>query len=409
MFLNKKNIFYLSGFSFLTLSEGVYDLAFAAIAFHLTGKAMTGAIVYALGFTSEIIVSLFLGGVLDSYNKLKIFMISILMKIIVFLSFVGIDHAFGLTISIIFISALTIDLLHHISKLTNSVSLLSLYRNEERLKMQGISMSLESGISIASPVLAGLLIAFLKKPVYLLLICVLFQLISLISFKNVMENTQLKFINKNIENVNLLNSLFSTFRSINEVFLNKILFQYFLITSLIGSIISTCVLLLFPFLSYFQNLEDSQIGMVFGFSAAGSFLTGIVISKYLKVENLLRVGSFSIIFLGFTLILLSINMNIITICVLIFIFNICVSLFFRCTGTFLQNNLPDDKVGSFWAAHSAVLRIFCLVGVLVGGFIFDRIGGGYFYSTLGILILSLGLIFTFYFSKITNLNLQKSI
>lgn len=406
MQLNKKNITYLFGFSFLMLSEGLYDLAFAAIAFHVTGKAMTGAIVYALGFSSEILVNLFLGGILDSYNKLKVFIISILFKIIVFMTFIGINHAIGLTLTIIFIAAFTIDLLHHMSKLTNTVSLLSLYKDEERLKIQGISMSLNSGISIVSPVLAGLLIALLKAPVYLLLICVVLQIISLITFINVMQNNSVSLKNKS--NQNLWYNLFGTFRSIKEVFLNKVLFRYFMITSLIGSFISTGVLLLFPLLSYFQKLEDSEIGVVFGFSAAGSILTGFAISKYLKLENLLRVGSFSILFLGITFIILSKNLNLFGICIFIFIFNVCVCLFFRCSGTFLQNNLPEDKVSSFWAAHDSILRVFSLAGILIGGAVFDKIGGSSFYSMIGFATLCLGFLFILFFYKVTKLNFESS-
>ncbi len=55
------------------LSEGIYDLVFANMAYNVSGQAVSVATTYAVGYIAEIIVTIFGAGFLDYFDRRQIF------------------------------------------------------------------------------------------------------------------------------------------------------------------------------------------------------------------------------------------------------------------------------------------------------------------------------------------------
>ncbi|GGJ49224.1 hypothetical protein GCM10009085_48460 [Pseudomonas avellanae] len=82
---NKKVLYIFASVSvLLALSEAVYDLAFANLAFTLTGTTLSVMTTYAIGYSAEIMVTLLGAGFIDRFDKWKLFIATQLVNIIIF-------------------------------------------------------------------------------------------------------------------------------------------------------------------------------------------------------------------------------------------------------------------------------------------------------------------------------------
>lgn len=81
--------------------------------------------------------------------------------------------------------------------------------------------------------------------------------------------------------------------------------------------------------------------------------------------------------------LLAINLGNIVLGFCLIAFQCGSTLFFRSMGMYLQSQIPEDKLGSWWTASDAFERIFGLLGIVLGGYFFDYVGGASFGILLG--------------------------
>lgn len=68
----------------LILSEAIYDLVFANLAYSISGTTLAVTTTYAVGYSAEILVTLLGAGFIDRFNKWKLFIATQLANIAVF-------------------------------------------------------------------------------------------------------------------------------------------------------------------------------------------------------------------------------------------------------------------------------------------------------------------------------------
>lgn len=68
-----RTLLFVSVGVFIALSEAIYDLVFANLAYSITGKASSVTTTYAFGYMAEIAVTLVGAGFIDRFNKWRLF------------------------------------------------------------------------------------------------------------------------------------------------------------------------------------------------------------------------------------------------------------------------------------------------------------------------------------------------
>ncbi|MDX3804268.1 hypothetical protein, partial [Streptomyces sp. AK04-3B] len=144
-----------------SLSEGIYDIAFANLALDLSGLVSTVGLVYCVGYGVEVVASVAAGPLLDRGNPKTVLIVAYLVKIGVFV-FIGIGSAFlSSHLWAIVVAAATVDLVHHIGEMALFVLLPRILDAKTLVRVQGIGGTIRSAAELLSPVVAGLVIALL--------------------------------------------------------------------------------------------------------------------------------------------------------------------------------------------------------------------------------------------------------
>ncbi|WP_345118606.1 hypothetical protein [Bartonella pachyuromydis] len=112
----KLSIFIAIG-CFLLLSEAIYDLVFANIAYSLTGKTTSVTTTYAIGYVAEIIVMILGAGFIDQFNKWRLFIATQILNIMVFALVMIVLSRDYIHIISLWGFAFFVDLIHHYSRL----------------------------------------------------------------------------------------------------------------------------------------------------------------------------------------------------------------------------------------------------------------------------------------------------
>lgn len=82
---NKRILYVFASIGILVaLSEAVYDLAFANLAYNLSGKTLAVMTTYAMGYSAEILVTLLGSGFIDRHDKWMLFIITQIVNMVVF-------------------------------------------------------------------------------------------------------------------------------------------------------------------------------------------------------------------------------------------------------------------------------------------------------------------------------------
>lgn len=384
-----KKLKFLSGFSCLMISEGFYDMAFIVMAYRISGQASTAAIAYALGYAAEIIVSFALGGFLDNYDRKKLFNYTISLKFALFLFLVIYCQLSAVTSIMIWCFAFFADLLHHISRTTNAVSLLQIFEGNDKSSMQGWTISISGLLRIVGPLLAGGIIAVWDNPNYLLIFCLVLQIISLWAFRDILPKLSTDISASSAKS--LKENLLSSSLALREALSSQKWRWFFLTDALATLFIGTFTLMLFPLLRQLHGVNESQAGFFMGLGALGTIVVGLQFERILLRHQALQAAKVGLLAASLFALFLANNFGLIALGAGVIIFQSGSTLFFRSMGMYLQNEIPEEHLGSWWTASDAFGRIFGLVGVLAGGFIFDSIGSSGFALMMGISMLACSL------------------
>lgn len=374
-----KKIRYLSGYSALAISEGFYDMAFVVMAYRISGQASTAAVAYALGYLAEIIVSLALGGFLDNFDRKKLFTYTIALKSLLFLGIMTYSSFSALGVFAIWCFAFCADLLHHVSRTANTISLFQIFGDKDKASMQGAVICISGILRIAGPLLAAGVIGVVDNPSYLLLSCLLLQAISVWALRELLPN--------NVEQCEVQPTFFenmtSSSKALREALQSKKWRWFFLTDALATLFIGTLTLMLYPMLRQVHGATESQAGFYMGLAAIGTIVIGLSFQRILESFKAISAAKLGLLIAGSFAIALSISAGQSTLVVCLIAFQCGSTLFFRSMGMYLQDEVPEEQLGSWWTASDAFARIFGLLGVLLGGYVFDFVGGIFFCVALG--------------------------
>ncbi|MBX3023171.1 MAG: MFS transporter [Bdellovibrionales bacterium] len=389
---------YLAGSTFLLFSEGLYDLAFAIYAYQISGKASVGAITYALGYLSEILVSLFGGGYLDRVSKLRIYTFTILLKVVLFISLFFWGREIGLSEIAIWCFAFLIDAVHHYSKLNNVMAIADLFEERDLVQAHG-SVAAVHGISrIGGPLIGAGLVGWLGA-INALAFCAVFQLTALVffyaSFCGVVRKTETS------GSVSPSAPVFDTVRALKEIWQSSHWRRYLALDAATTLFTGTSVLLMVPLLKEMLRVSDDQVGLFFSVGAAGAIAGGVFLSRAFRRFRFHRWMAGIVFLQGFFLLALVHSGGFYVAVGVKFLLDFMITAYYRSTAVYLQTEAPQEKRGAYYTGADAVSRTLGLVGIVSGGFLFDKFGYVALYTVLAAGLFSLALLWCTAFDQKT--------
>lgn len=369
----------------LMLSEGIYDLVFANMAFSASGRAGSVATTYAVGYSAEILVTIFGAGFLDYFDKRRIFVGAQIVKIVLFASVVLISSMTTLSVPMIWGFAFAIDLIHHYSRLCAFVLIASLFDKTELPAIQGTNAVLGATAQIASPLLAAAAIAVFGLGASLG-VSVGLQLVALALAVTMFQLAPYRRAAREGAADGAKHALLGTLRASAEMARDRRWRPFLALYSGSGMLIAISVLLWIPLLRGLHDVPESTTGWFLSFGAVGMVLGGIA------VRRVGDAGQRNRRYVSTALVVMSVSLAgailrpgaWVLVGAATLLFHVGLTLFFRVNAVLIQANLPPDRAGSWYGVVDFLGRIFGMIGVLSAGLLFDQLGPVWLFGAIAV-------------------------
>ena len=384
---------YVLGHSALALSETFYDFVFAVLAFKISGHAFLSGAAYALGYLAEIIVSLLGGGILDKCDRRKLFNITMIAKFSVFLFFIFLSSFYSSihqqSISrmiLVLIFAFLIDMLHHTSRLANSLTLFQIFDQKSQITVQGMITSINGISKISGPLIAGSLLSWVTIRIEnLLLFSLVLQVIAWIALNNLFN--PLDHITKEQKH-RWIDLALSTAKTVHKSFHNKAWRKLFLIESLGAFLLGTASLLFYPLFNGYYHFNEQECGILLSASAIGMVVGGFFLNPiYRLVPHYQIIIKFSLFLSGAMCAVFATQFtNLMSMMMAIIIFSTSTVSFFRSLRLILVDRIDTKELGQWWTASDVISSVSGIAGILIGSITMDLIGGTMLYGVIAVIL-----------------------
>ncbi|MFF7300447.1 MFS transporter [Streptomyces sp. NPDC008265] len=384
-----------------SMSEGIYDIAFANLALDLSGLVSTVGLVYCVGYGVEVVASVAAGPLLDRGNPRAVLVVAYLVKIGVFV-LIGIGSSFlSSHLWAIVVAAATVDLVHHIGEMALFVLLPRILDAKTLVRVQGIGGTIRSASELLSPVVAGLVIALMPGSRALLVAAGL-QVLALAVFA--------AFVAVVARGPRSAQPASGSDRGPGEeaagepaaqepaVLPGRRVVARTLVTSpawrrfltfhaLTVLALSTVILSLLSLMRETFEMSPARAGSFLAFSTIGAVIGGLVVAKagpegiYSSLRwatALAGAGTLTAALLGGTQWILA---------AALILFGLGFTVYLRSAGLLVQLRAPAALLGTWHGLLDAVIRIVSAGAILATGFFFDRFGGRPVYLFFGALLL----------------------
>ncbi|WP_420078002.1 MFS transporter [Streptomyces sp. JL4002] len=384
-----------------SMSEGIYDIAFANLALDLSGLVSTVGLVYCVGYGVEVVASVAAGPLLDRGNPRAVLVVAYLVKIGVFV-LIGIGSSFlSSHLWAIVVAAATVDLVHHIGEMALFVLLPRILDAKTLVRVQGIGGTIRSASELLSPVVAGLVIALMPGSRALLVAAGL-QVLALAVFA--------AFVAVVARGPRSAQPASGPDRGPGEeaagepaaqepaVLPGRRVVARTLVTSpawrrfltfhaLTVLALSTVILSLLSLMRETFEMSPARAGSFLAFSTIGAVIGGLVVAKagpegiYSSLRwatALAGAGTLTAALLGGTQWILA---------AALILFGLGFTVYLRSAGLLVQLRAPAALLGTWHGLLDAVIRIVSAGAILATGFLFDRFGGRPVYLFFGALLL----------------------
>lgn len=383
-----------------SLSEGIYDIAFANLALDLTGAVSTVGLVYCVGYGVEVIASITTGPLLDRGNPKNVLILSYLAKIGVFV-LIGIGSTFlSSHLWAIVAAAATVDLVHHIGDMALFVLLPRLLDPKTLVRVQGISGSVRSASELISPVAAGATIVILPGSQGLLAAAAL-QILALTLFLTL--TTLITAVSRHRPHPDPATTPTDdetrstpqppakpvTRRTVAKTMTASPAWRRFaLFHSLTVLALSTVILSLLPLMRDTLDMSAAHAGTYLAFPTIGAIVGGLLVAKagpdgiHPNMQwspAVAGTGTLTTAFLGPTPWLLATGLT---------LFGLGFTVYLRSAGLLIQLHAPATLLGTWNGLLDATIRTLSATAILATGILFDHIGGQPVYLALGTLLLT---------------------
>ncbi|MFJ5731030.1 MFS transporter [Streptomyces paradoxus] len=377
-----------------SLSEGIYDIAFANLALDLTGAVSTVGLVYCVGYGVEVVASIVAGPLLDRGNPKSVLVVSYLVKIGVF-ALIGLGSSFlSSHLWAIVVAAAAVDLVHHIGEMALFVLLPRLLDAKTLVRVQGISGSVRSASELISPVVAGGIIVLLPGSKGLLaaaglqvLALILFiAFIAVVSRRPAIPNEDTVAGSEPGADAGSSAEPVSRRTVAKTIVASRAWRRFAVFHSLSVLALSTVILSLLSLMRDTLDMSAARAGSFLACSTVGAIIGGLIVAKagpdgiYPSMRWSPAVaGSGALIaaFLGQSQGLLAAGL---------ILFGLGFTVYLRSAGLVVQLRAPSAILGTWDGLLDAVIRVVSAAAILATGFLFDQVGGRPVYLVLGALL-----------------------
>ncbi|MFF3016540.1 MFS transporter [Streptomyces sp. NPDC057939] len=381
-----------------SMSEGIYDIAFANLALDLSGLVSTVGLVYCVGYGVEVVASIAAGPLLDRGNPKTVLVVAYLVKIGVFV-LIGIGSTFlSSHLWAIVVAAATVDLVHHIGEMALFVLLPRILDAKTLVRVQGIGGTIRSASELLSPVVAGLVIALLPGSQALLVAAGL-QVLALAVFAGFIAVVARQPGATHPKPAHTPTSDAGTAaeeqpaplpsrRVVARTLATSPAWRRFLtFHALTVLALSTVILSLLSLMRETLDMSPARAGSFLAFSTIGAIIGGLVVAKagpegiYSSLRwatALAGAGTLTAALFGGTQWILA---------GALILFGLGFTVYLRSAGLLVQLRAPAALLGTWHGLLDAVIRVVSAGAILATGFLFDRFGGRPVYLFFGALLL----------------------
>ncbi|MGW6977557.1 MFS transporter [Streptomyces sp. NPDC054952] len=402
-----------------SMSEGIYDIAFANLALDLSGLVSTVGLVYFVGYGVEVVASVAAGPLLDRGDPKTFLVVSYLVKIGVFV-LIGLGSTFlSSHLWAIVVAAATVDLVHHVGETALFVLLPRILDARALVRVQALGGTVRSASELLSPVVAGLVIALLPGSRALLVAAGL-QVLALGLFAAfvavvVRSRGSLRRTpqdtpddrddrdrpdrpDRSVEpgaradgapgaGPDAGRGRSPSRREVARTLSGSRAWRRF--TTFHGLTVlalSTVILSVLSLMRETLHMTAAGAGTFLAFSTIGAIIGGLAVAKagpdgiYTSLRwapALAGAGALTAAFLGQTRWLLAVGL---------ILFGLGFTVYLRSAGLLIQLRAPSAVLGTWNGLLDAVIRIVSAAAILVTGFLFDRFGGQAVYLAFGLLL-----------------------
>ncbi|MFJ9079636.1 MFS transporter [Streptomyces sp. NPDC102278] len=382
-----------------SMSEGIYDIAFANLALDLSGLVSTVGLVYFVGYGVEVVASVAAGPLLDRGDPKTVLVVSYLVKIGVFV-LIGLGSTFlSSHLWAIVVAAATVDLVHHVGEMALFVLLPRILDARALVRVQALGGTVRSASELLSPVVAGLVIALLPGSRALLVAAGL-QVLALAlfaAFVAVVIRAQGPLRRSTPDDAaepdaagdggGAERAPLPSRREVARTLTGSRAWRRF--TTFHGLTVlalSTVILSVLSLMRETLHMTAAGAGSFLAFSTIGAIIGGLAVAKagpdgiYTSLRwapALAGAGALTAAFLGQTRWLLAAGL---------ILFGLGFTVYLRSAGLLIQLRAPSAVLGTWNGLLDAVIRIVSAAAILVTGFLFDRFGGQAIYLAFGLLL-----------------------
>jgi Major Facilitator Superfamily len=378
---------------FLVLSEAIYDLAFANMAYTITGKTAAVTTTYAIGYAAEILVTLLGAGFIDKFDKWRLFLATQAINVLVFAAAVVMLNRENPVVTTVWFFAFFVDLIHQYSRLIVFSMVPFLFAKAEIPAING-TLAICNGIARAvGPIIGAIAILYVGLPNSLLtsiafmlgalVLTIALMLISRISWPRSKEvGTEDRLKNR------LEESVWGASRAAYQLF-SIPRWRWFIASySSCVLVIGVLALLWIPLLRSFHGFSDAEAGYLLSTGALGATIGGFVLRRHAELSKLTSVlrAAHVVMAVG-VCVAIAVRGNMYSTGLGIFLFHVGSTMYFRTTASAIQTNVPKELIGSWYGAIDFISRFIGLAGILLAGWAFDIVGPYALYLVLISLLL----------------------
>ena len=398
--IQKNLILFFTGSLVSNLGTFMYNFAIGLYVLTLTGSGKSFAISILFGIVPRIILSPFAGALADKINRKTMTVCMDIASGILLLSIYFITQFTELSLILVYISSATLTIFNTFFGISINASIPNLVDDKRLVKINSLRAMVDSGASIAGPMLGGLVYSFIGIEYFLLLNGISF-ICSGISELFINFNIYNRQISDKTKAQSLGDTLREGFKYLKQHelilgILKYALFLNFIVTSVNISLPYTSVQVL--------GASSSQYGFIQMGFPAGILIMSIIYTIVSKEnKNIFKKTTKGMFRLGIVFIFLGLPSNpllsflpnsihmIITFIVSALLGMIIISINIP-IQVMMQTTIDDEYRGRVGGVISMMSQAITPFGILLFGFLVDQISSYLLPIISGILILAIGIL-----------------
>jgi len=398
--IQKNLLLFFTGSLVSNLGTFMYNFAIGLYVLTLTGSGKTFAISILFGIVPRIILSPFAGALADKINRKTMTVCMDIASGVLLLSIYLITQFTDLSLMIVYISSATLTVFNTFFGISINASIPNLVDDKRLVKINSLRAMVDSGASIAGPMLGGLIYSFIGIEYFLLLNGISF-ICSGISELFINFNIYNRQISEKTKAQSLGDTLREGFKYLKQHelilgILKYALFLNFIVTSINISLPYTSVQVL--------GASSTQYGFIQMGFPAGVLIMSIIYTIVSKEhKNIFRKTTKGMFRFGIVFIFLGLPSNpllsflptnihmIITFIVSALLGMVIISINIP-IQVMMQTTIDDEYRGRVGGVISMMSQAITPFGILLFGFLVDQISSYLLPIISGILILAIGIL-----------------